>query len=167
MTIDYTVQPQKVFGRKTNLHFFSPFESNENDVKQRIARRGGRPAHFLLFVTVPAFLLRLPAAGSEKFAVPAGGTSRRFSGPERFLPVVAASHARKRALLDPFDNAPLDAKSQPIDQYPGNLAPGALDYSSECLARNIHLLRGFLVINAFEVSQSEGFEFVDCERDRF
>jgi hypothetical protein len=179
MTIDLTVQPHEVLSRKTNLHFFFSLLFSFQFLVGRLrsddllfgfyqSRKRGLKSEKQKPITGldPVFFFRPGAVGSAKLGAPAGGTPWRPSGPERFIPIVAAAHAGERALPGHLDSAPFYAKSKPIDQHPGNLAPGALEYSSESLARNIHLLRRLLMISAVQVGEPDGFEFIDCQRDR-
>jgi hypothetical protein len=61
--------------------------------------------------------------------------------------------------------ASFDSNSLALDKGLGCFTAGRFDDAPECLARDIHPLRRFLVIQSFKVGQTQRFQFVQRQTD--
>ena len=72
-----------------------------------------------------------------------------------------------RGFGDVFDIAAFDAEGFSVDEGVGDFFMRGVDDAAEGLARDVHAVGGVLLVQAFVVGQTHGFEFVVGEDDFF
>ena len=81
-------------------------------------------------------------------------------------PLVFAAEADKMPLVHLILTS-MNSQRPAVDQAVRRLAAGGFQDITESLAGDAHFFRGFFMIQAFEVSQAERLELVQCEVDLF
>ena len=116
----------------------------------------------------------LPAASSFTFpdrvctAAPAATQMTALDATVAAPPAHAASRALSTPGMSvvPHINGPsIDDKHGPTPQCQGHLVAGRFQYAAVSRAGDAHYRRGFLVVDRFEVRETEGFDLIQAELD--
>lgn len=89
------------------------------------------------------------------------------------MAIFFAFHVARAAAVNtvlPFaetEGAPLDAQGTALYEGPRHLAVGAFQNAPESGAADLHVLRRFLLVVPFHMSQTQGFQFLYAEHNLF